>query len=35
MYELKKIGKAFTSKFVGIGPSSFEKEFTGSQSHKI
>ena len=27
MYELKKkkIGKAFTSKFVGTGPSSYEK----------
>jgi hypothetical protein len=25
MYELKKIGKVFTSKFVGIGPSSYEK----------
>jgi len=22
---LKKIGKAFTSKFVGIGPSSYKK----------
>ena len=25
MYELKKIGKVFTSKFVGTGPSSCEK----------
>jgi hypothetical protein len=25
MYELKKIGKAFTSKFVGTGPSSYKK----------
>jgi hypothetical protein len=25
MYELKKIGKVFTSKFVGTGPSSYEK----------
>jgi hypothetical protein len=25
MYELKKIGKEFTSKFVGTGPSSYEK----------
>jgi len=25
MYELKKNGKVFTSKFVGIGPSSYEK----------
>jgi len=30
MYELKKIGKVFTSKFVGTGPpSSYEKKFTG------
>jgi len=25
MYGLKKIGKVFTSKFVGAGPSSYEK----------
>jgi hypothetical protein len=25
MYELKKIGEVFTSKFVGTGPSSYEK----------
>ena len=25
MYELKKIGKIFTSKFVGTGPSSYKK----------
>jgi hypothetical protein len=25
MYELKKIGKVFASKFVGTGPSSYEK----------
>jgi len=25
MYELKKIGKVFTSKFVWTGPSSYEK----------
>ena len=25
MYGLKKIGKVFTSKFVGTGPSSYEK----------
>jgi hypothetical protein len=24
MYELKKIGKVFTSKFVGTGPSSYK-----------
>jgi len=26
MYELKKIGKIFMSKFVGTGPSSYEKK---------
>jgi len=33
---LKKIGKVFTSKFVGTGPSSCKKkkEFTGPRSHK-
>jgi hypothetical protein len=25
MYELKKIGKVFTSNFVGTGPSSYKK----------
>jgi len=25
MYELKKTGKVFTSKFVGAGPSSYKK----------
>jgi len=25
VYELKKIGKLFTSKFVGTGPSSYKK----------
>ena len=25
MYEVKKIGKEFTSKFVGTGPSSYKK----------
>ena len=35
MYELKKIGQVFTSKFVGTGPSSYKKkEFTGPRSHK-
>jgi len=34
MYELKKTGKVFTSKFFGTGPSSYEKEFTGPRSHK-
>ena len=29
MYELKKIGKVFTSKFVGTGPSSYEKRIYG------
>jgi len=31
---LNKIGKVFTSKFVGTGPSSYIKEFTGPRSHK-
>jgi hypothetical protein len=34
MYELKKIAKVFTSKFVGTGPSFYEKRIyraTGSQ----
>ena len=26
MYELKKNGEVFTSKFVGTGPSSYEKK---------
>ena len=34
MYELKKNGKVFTSKFVGTGPSSYKKEFTEPRSHK-
>jgi hypothetical protein len=34
MYELKKIGKLFTNKYVETGPSSFKKEFTGPRSHK-
>jgi len=25
MYELKKNGKVFTSKFIGTGPSAYEK----------
>jgi len=28
MYDFKKNGKVFTSKFVGTGPSSYEKVFT-------
>jgi hypothetical protein len=28
MYELKKIGKVFTSKFVGTEPSSYEKVYS-------
>jgi len=35
MYELKKIGKVLTSKFVGTEPSFYKKkEFTGPRSHK-
>jgi len=33
MYELQKNGKVFTSKSVGTGHSSYEKEFTGPWSH--
>ena len=33
---LKKIGKVFTSKFVGTGPGPLlmKKEFNGQRSHK-
>jgi hypothetical protein len=31
---LKKIGKVFTSKFVGPGSRLMKKEFTGPRSHK-
>jgi len=33
MYELKKIGKVFTSKLLGPGPRLMKKEFTGPRSH--
>ena len=32
---LKRIGKVFTSKFVGTGPSSYKKKFTGPRSDKF
>jgi hypothetical protein len=32
---LKKIGKLFTSKFVGTVSSSYKKKITGPRSHKI
>jgi len=36
MYELKKNGKIFTSKFVGIGPSSHEKRiYRAAVSQKL
>ena len=36
MYELKKIGKVFTSKFVGTGPSSYKKRiYRGAVSQKL
>jgi len=35
MYELKKIGKVFTSKFVGTGPSSYKKGFKGRGLTKV
>jgi len=34
MYELKKFGKVFTSKFVGTGPPSYKNEFNGPRSQK-
>ena len=35
-YELKKIGKIFTSKFVGTGPSSYEKRiYRAAVSQKL
>ena len=34
MYAIKKIGKVFTSKFVGTEPSSYKNEFTGPRSYK-
>jgi len=36
MYELKKIGKVFTSKFVGTGPSSYGKRiYRSAVSQKL
>jgi hypothetical protein len=36
MYELKKIGKVLMSKFVGTGPSSYEKRiFRAAVSQKV
>ena len=36
MYELKKIGKVFTSKFVGTGPSSYKKRiYRGAVSQRL
>jgi hypothetical protein len=35
MYELKKIGKVFTSKFVGTGPSSYKKKLPGRGLTKV
>jgi len=34
MYELKKHGKIFTSKFVRTGPRLIKKEFTGPRSDR-
>ena len=31
---LKKTGKVFMSKFVGMGSAFYKKEFTGPLSHK-
>jgi hypothetical protein len=36
MYELKKKGKLYTSKFVGTGPSSYEKRiYRAAVSQKL
>ena len=35
MYELKKNGKVFTSKFVGTGPSSYKKSLPGRGLTKV
>jgi hypothetical protein len=35
MYELKKIGKVFTSKFVGPGPSCYKKKLPGRGLTKV
>ena len=35
MYELKKNGKVFTSKFVGTGPSSYKKNLPGHGLAKV
>jgi len=35
MYELKKNGKVFTSKFVGTGPSSYKKKLPGRVLTKV
>ena len=36
MYELKKNGKVFTSKFVGTGPSSYKKRiYRAAVSQKL
>ena len=36
MYELKKIGKVFTNKFVGTGPSSYKKRiYRAAVSQKL
>jgi len=33
MYELKKNGKVFTNKYVGTGPSSYEKRIYRVEKH--
>jgi hypothetical protein len=35
MYELKKNGKVYTSKFVGTGPSCYKKDFIGRGLTKV
>jgi len=36
MYKIKKIGKVFTSKFIGTGPSSYKKRiYLASVSQRL
>jgi hypothetical protein len=35
MYELKKIGKIFTSKFVGTGPLPYKKNYWDAVSQRL
>jgi len=35
MYKLKKIGKVFTSKYVGTGPSSYKKNYRAAVLQRL